>query len=503
MTDLLYLKEPELLFNHEQSVDDPRDGLMLFGPLERGKPAGIRSAVIGTAEGIRRFKRWHSSIIKPVYNQPASVARPFFPGFEAAFRCTWNPEPVLSVTIDERTLSRAILIDDGHRRVYEAVNVYLAQIEKTLREEDVRPDVWCVIVPDDVRRYCSPRAVIDPALRITTPKNIGARFAKQLHSAPSLFPEENALAKPYQFEVNFHNQLKARLLKSQIPIQVIRESTIAPFDFLNIRGKPKRDLSSMLSDIAWHISTAMFYKSGGRPWKLAAGRPGVCYLGIVFKMDESSVDPRSACCAAQMFLDSGDGVVFKGAVGPWYNPQRGAFHLSRHAARELASQAVRAFLEKTGYTPKEIFLHGRIRFSDTEWSGFCDAAPEGTRFVGVTIKPSTGPRLYSTGKHAVLRGLAYQVECSRAYLWTRGFVPRLQTYPGLEVPRPLEVSITHGTASIETVLNDILALTKLNYNACRFADGFPVTLKFANAVGEILTAGPIGPVPPLPFKFYI
>jgi hypothetical protein len=53
------------------------------------------------------------------------------------------------------------------------------------------------------------------------------------------------------------------------------------------------------------------------------------------------------------------------------------------------------------------------------------------------------------------------------------------------------------------VLTDVLALTKLNYNACIYADGLPVTLKFANAVGEILTAGPVQGTPPLPFKHYI
>ena len=38
------------------------------------------------------------------------------------------------------------------------------------------------------------------------------------------------------------------------------------------------------------------------------------------------------------------------------------------------------------------------------------------------------------------------------------------------------------------VLKDILALTKLNYNACIYADGEPVTLRFADKIGEILTA---------------
>jgi hypothetical protein len=82
-------------------------------------------------------------------------------------------------------------------------------------------------------------------------------------------------------------------------------------------------------------------------------------------------------------------------------------------------------------------------------------------------------------------------------------VPRLRTYPGLEVPNPLYINISRGEADIQTVLADVLALTKLNYNACIYADGLPVTLKFANAVGEILTAGPMKDTPPLPFKHYI
>jgi len=46
-------------------------------------------------------------------------------------------------------------------------------------------------------------------------------------------------------------------------------------------------------------------------------RPVVCYVGLVFKNDETPAQVGEACCAAQMFLDSGDGLVFRGALGPW------------------------------------------------------------------------------------------------------------------------------------------------------------------------------------------
>ena len=91
----------------------------------------------------------------------------------------------------------------------------------------------------------------------------------------------------------------------------------------------------------------------------------------------------------------------------------------------------------------------------------------------------------------------------RGYLWTKGFTPRLDTYPGWETPNPLNIELTRGTADLRQVMIDILGLTKVNFNACVFADGLPVTLKFADAVGEILTAAPVQDLPPLPFRHYI
>jgi hypothetical protein len=65
----------------------------------------------------------------------------------------------------------------------------------------------------------------------------------------------------------------------------------------------------------------------GRPWKLNSIRQGVCYIGLVFKQDEKHSDPRTACCAAQMFLDSGDGVVFTDGQTPLYVAARNS-HLN-------------------------------------------------------------------------------------------------------------------------------------------------------------------------------
>jgi hypothetical protein len=206
-----------------------------------------------------------------------------------------------------------------------------------------------------------------------------------------------------------------------------------------------------------------------------------------------------------MFLDSGDGVVFKGNVGPWYSPKFGDYHLGCDAGKNFTTQAIKAYcLHSEGHKPpKEMFLHGQTWFADEEWDGFRQGVPAETNLVGVRIREDRDIKLYRCGQNPVLRGLAYLRSDVSASLWTRGWIPRMQTYPGREVPNPLSVEVCRGEADIQVVLRDIMALTKLHFNACNFADGRPITLKFSNAVGEILTAGPYAKEPPLPFRHYV
>ena len=113
-------------------------------------------------------------------------------------------------------------------------------------------------------------------------------------------------------------------------------------------------------------------------------------------------------------------------------------------------------------------------------------------------------KLFRNGDYPVLRGTAIILDAHNAYLWTTGYVPRIRTYPGFETPKPLLIEMNRGDGDLMTIMRDVLALTKINYNACDYASGLPVTLKFADRVGEILTASPRGlEAPPMPFRFYI
>lgn len=505
MKNLVYLKEPQLLFRHGQTMEDPRDGLTLLGPFDPAQNYGVKYGVIGTADGIRRVKAWISKIQRPVAELEKTRKRPPFPGFEAAFGIPWSPKPLIEIVFDEAALRKKVLIGDRYKRNYETVGFITSRIARAHRDEDAKPDVWIVVLPEIVFHYCHPNSKVEKAIRETPPGAMATGDAHRSVAEPFLFGQMNADAVAYQYEPDFRNQLKGRLLSQGILTQLVRESTVAHWDFLKANGKPIHQLDNLQSQIAWNISAAIYYKIGGRPWKLGGVRPGVCYVGLVFKQDSKHMEPETACCAAQMFLDSGDGVVFKGNVGPWYSGKTGEYHLKPAAAKQLLGQAIQSFKDKhDGAAPSEIFIHGRTRFSDAEWEGFKEAAGTESELVGIRISESDRFKLYrQNGKMPILRGLSWVQSDTSAMLMTRGYIPRLSTYPGMEVPRPLEIEICQGQADIHQVLRDVMGLTKLNYNSCRYADGLPVTLKFADAVGEVLISGPNTGEVPLPFKHYI
>lgn len=498
---LKYIDEPLLTFGNAQKAIDPRDGLMLFGPFDQMKIRGVNNiGIIGTKglrdEMIGYLKKIHS----PVINPDPSIARPNFLGIESIFGISVNFDNVIQIDIKEDEINKYLNYTDSHQRVHNWVNLYVTQLIEYAEKEEMPVDVWFVVVPEIIYLYGRPNSKVPKSEENV---NVGLKKQDRNSTQMDLFfqEEKDLLREAYEFEVNFHNQLKAKILSSKIVTQIIRESNIA---YENIYTQKRIEEERKFDTAkAWNISNTLYYKLGGLPWKLGDVREGVCYLGLVYKKIESDSKNKNACCAAQMFLDSGDGMVFKGNVGPWWNPKSGEFHLSEQDAFEIISQSLESYYSKFGNYPKEVFIHAKTYFDDVEWKGFEEAVQGKSQIIGVRIRANSTFKLYRGFSYCVPRGTMLQYDYSKALLWTKGFIPRFKTQMGLETPNPVDIAITRGNANIDTVCKDILSLTKLNYNACIYGDGVPVTLKFADSIGEILTAGKEIKTGVLPFKHYI
>lgn len=505
-----FLGEPLLEFGHGQTAEDPHDGLSLFGPAEPRSqlPDNI---VIGTERGIEAWKGWCQALNASAACVDPSRHRawPPFPGFDVAFGAKW-PLPVRSYAVDAVKLSEASRKADKHDRAFEVAQLYLDQVER-LGKLDARPALAICIVPDEVYENCRPNSTVSRNQRSDAGwTRDEAAFMKQAINnravgQGSLLDEDDdpavaamlegidSFTAARSYSPDFRRQLKGRMMAHELPAQIIKESTlhITP----QVRNGEKG--TNPLSDRLWNFGTAIFYKCGAKPWKTPWAREGVCYVGLAYKLAE---DKRNACCAAQLFLDSGDGVVFVGEFGPWYSSTAGEFHLPPAKAEALLRGTIATYKQQDGRPLKEIFLHAHSGINFAEYQGFLRAVPEGVKLVAIRVRQDrAGQRLYrydkhpdvsKRGQHPVQRGVFWQRNPRHGLLYTNGFKPRIATYDGFEVPVPLSITIQHGDGDVLQVARDILGLTKLNYNSCQLGEGRPITVKYSERVGEILLANP-------------
>ena len=370
---VLHFFEPALEFGFGQTTAHPKDGLFLYGPHSKAKKTEtIRIGVIGTPAGIAHFRTWAEQIKKRVEVPPPGktdkqdrLHLANFPGIEEAFGVSFNLDDLVSYGIDPKAIDSATRILNLHEAVSKVVQLYVEKARKHISNEERGVDVWVLVLPEIIFERCKPGAK-----RAGLPMERGD-FGKKQKKRSNL-PLLGDLVDQESEEIfddapDFHRQAKAEFL-TLAPSQLLRETTIAPDSFKNKAGFPARRTQDRAT-IAWNLATGLYYKTQPNPpWKLSGVRPGVCYVGLVYKNIPN--DPNDhACCAAQMFLSEGDGVVFRGANGPWKTGDY-EYHLKPDAATNLIRKVLETYSEKHGGPPKELFIHGQTYFNDEEWRAF-------------------------------------------------------------------------------------------------------------------------------------
>jgi len=469
--NLSLFNEPELEFGYGQKLASPQLGLTYFGPSDlqaSSRPLKIHYGVIGVKDALPALETFIGKIRNHIPSEEKQNIWPMFPGFKAVFNCELPVKPSAFFEIKQERLDDIYKIQNAFQRTKEIVDLYMDKLLR-IKQLDEKIDVVICLIPDEIESICRPSAVKSKKMKNDT-----------------------------SYNVDFRRQLKARSMKENLPIQILRESTLRPHDEKEFR---ERGLTP-LTDRAWNFSTTLYYKAGGKPWKLSTIRDGVCYIGIGYVLTDDTYKSKSACCAAQMFLKDGDGVVFKGEEGPWYSPTEKSFHLTEEAAEKLLRGVVESYQELDGKPLKEIFLHCHSDIDASEYEGFLKACPKDVKLVIIKVRIEEGFKLLRDGQYPVRRGTFLKLNEKSCYLWGTGYKENMKTYDGWEVPSPMRIEIMYGEAEIDTIAQDILGLTKLNYNSCKLGSSSPVTIGYSKQVGEILVKNNIKKAQPQ-FRFYI
>jgi len=508
-----FIAEPGLEFGDHRQLVDPRVGLGINGPVDRnksGRRAPIRLGLIGTGPLIDKVRQWLSRCQGEVEPIRRSVVRgqtvtrrtdpavvPTFPGIQAVF----NTEFVLSDQHVETLTSAEVTEVRDNFDVYEPRVTRMGEILgrrlAVLADKSTVPDVVLVALPSELRKLCTtptrhkrrgrhPRTLSD-ILRTSLAKDASTGQLNLLDvAAANHIPVDEG----EQENVVLHSALKIHGMRANLPTQLLWEGTL---DGIGVEDD---------ATCAWNICSGIYYKANNELWRLTGLTANSCFVGLSFYRDRR--DESLRCCVAQAFSDRGEGLVIRSEAFAWRNDHEKAPHLTREMASALLRSVLDAYYDHVKVHPGRVVLHKWQRFWPEERAGFEDAlksaAVHSHDFVSFG---SRGVRFYRAGNEPPLRGTYIALREGEGLLYTRGYVPFLRRYPGMRVPRPLEILEHHGSASMTQIAQEILALTKLDWNTTMFAGKEPITTAFAWEVGQILSEFPPNAEPKRSYRFYM
>jgi hypothetical protein len=475
-----HLAEPELEFGGRGRHVDVRFGLMRHGPLDRGQasaPTEMKLGLIGTPETLDALTGWLDRCRAGV---PAKQSKqpnlfPPFPGCTPVFGADIVLDPALRGTVPTRALLELAARPSDVDTVDRAVRLFLDEAAALI--ESVRPDVLVCAPPADLLAALERE---DPLIRLDD-------------DAPSEDDEPVSVR-----QRAFHDVLKARGMGLGVPIQMVRPST---YEGPKARQRRKSERDRGLQDSAtraWNFFTALYYKAGGTPWRIARGDEyATCYVGVSFYKTVDEMQLMTSM--AQVFNARGDGVVVRGGPARVETEDRHP-HLERDEAERLLRQALQAYYQVHKTRPARLAVHKTSPFDEAELAGFrAAAATEQITSVDLLSVTKSYTRLFRRGYYPPLRGTLLTLDDADYVLYLKGSVEFFRTWPGMYVPLPIGFRLDDAEQPARVLAQEMLALSKQNWNNTQFDGGWPITLRAAQRVGSIMKH--IGPHDPIQTRY--
>lgn len=468
------LDEPLLSFcpsDPEQVDVHPLRGLVNYGPYSKGSFGGytskVRIATVGPESAFRRRGELMASLRNSHRPTDRSEYVPPYPGFETLFRVKLEAAPRDAHIKWPDSLSQLPGDGDPQARLFQAMDAALRRLD-TLRNDF---DVALVHFPDSW---------------------MSATHAKFFDA---------------------HDALKALGAKYNIPTQVLNDRV---FSF------------NHTASLAWRLSTALYVKAAGTPWKLAPlkGVPAdTAYIGLAYALRGDQRDAHYVTCCSQVFDMDGGGMQFvafeaRDPVADVAEARRNPF-LSRDDMRAVLARSLELYQGRNGGNlPKRLVIHKTTAFKQEEIEGAFDAlagVPEiecvevGTAscWRGVWLiqsgraKPPTDPSSYP-----VPRGTVVIRSGTSALVWVAGNAPQVSSkgdyYQGKKsIPKPLQLIRHAGRGSLELTAHEALALTKMDWNNDALYDPVPVSIRYSQKLARTIANVPDLPGNVYPYRLFM
>lgn len=307
---------------------------------------------------------------------------------------------------------------------------------------------------------------------------------------------------------DLHDSLKLYCADKGMVVQVIEGKSAIP------------NKNNDLAKIMWGLSTGLYSKAVGRLWKPAIYNKNTAFVGLSYVQSVNNGEKISIGCS-QLFDAEGNGMRLY--LRPLKNPQyiqKNPFMRNEDACRlmlnlkKLYDDSVptydlkRVVIHKTTFFTKEEMegiTRGLVGIEDIELLQIQEFTPwRAIRFNSSDMK--------DISKFPIQRGTVIQLNKDTFLIWTHGAVQddelagRNMNYykNGRGIPAPLLVKRFMGKSDGATLVNEIMMLTKMNWNSGdSFYKVLPVTLDFAKMLSQVAKQDVVIYDKPYDFRYFM
>jgi hypothetical protein len=495
------IEEPKLIFSNNGQHEDPKEGIRTFGPYSYGTtahPNEIKIGFIGIGESIAKATEFCKKCILNINSKNNSLPHLFqkFEGFKELFKSDLIFNEYWNCQITKNELNFITETKTKIEGFNKAINLLESKVKK-IAQQDSKPDLLLIIIPKEIEDFYKVvgKNLEDDVKLSPSEKKLKCKILSMRHEGQNdLFGLllESDYIENSKISQNFRRAFKAKIMKYNLPTQIILSS------ILNNIGTTKLQDEATF---AWNIFTALYYKSGGIPWNLKI-EEGTCFVGVSFYKNMSETSFTIHTSLAQVFTDKGDFLILRGAKFNWSSDQGKTPHLDYENSKNLIKQVIDKYKETRGILPKRIVIHKTSKYWPDELKGFLEPLKDIEQYDLVALY-STGVRFLRSGNYPVLRGTYCSIAEQAHFIFTQGYVPYLETFPRNYIPEPLEIVHHIGDSTKKKICEEIIGLSKMNWNNSDFSNKLPITLSFAHKVGEILSYIPEKEDPHPSYKFYM